>query len=299
MTDKINLYVNSSYRKADETTSSLKCIIPSGLIKSYGKDYLTLSITSFYCFNTLYQMDETNCDFALVFRNSAGAIYQTYYFTFVNCIGNPNVYDIRDELNTLMTNYCSVTYDKIKNLFEFTRTKAQDTNFNKMYLKILSCGTFLGFPKSQNKKEIEISLTNGLVSYQPVNVIYHQQLLINIDGDIQMSINNLDNKNSDIFEPSSVLFMKPIDIQRNQLITYDNYDGNASFQYKISQKDTINQINIRITNQDNEEISTLGDWTLTMQLERHDEDNTETLLTQIKEYIKYIFIVIGEYLMRH
>ena len=47
MTDKINLYINSSYRKKDETTSSIKCIVPSGLIKSYGKDYLTLSVTSF------------------------------------------------------------------------------------------------------------------------------------------------------------------------------------------------------------------------------------------------------------
>jgi hypothetical protein len=79
-------------------------------------------------------------------------------------------------------------------------------------------------------------------------------------------------------------------------ISSDNYDGNASFQYKISQKDTINQINVRITNQDNEEIATLGDWQLTMQLERHDENMTESLLTQIKEYISYIFLIIGTYL---
>ena len=75
--------------------------------------------------------------------------------------------------------------------------------------------------------------------------------------------------------------MKPIDINRNQLIMYDNYDGNASFQYKINQTDTINQINISITNQDNEDISTLGDWQMTLQLERHDEDMTEMLLKKI------------------
>ena len=57
-----------------------------------------------------------------------------------------------------------------------------------------------------------------------------------------------------------------------------------------------NQINIRITNQDNKEITTFGDWQLTMQLERHHEDITESLLTQIKEYISYIFLVIGTYL---
>jgi hypothetical protein len=162
----------------------------------------------------------------------------------------------------------------------------------KIYLKNKTCANFLGFSKDYINKEIEIT-TDGIYSYQPINVIYHQQLLINIDGDIQMSINNLDNKNSDILEPSSVLFMKPIDINKNQLIMYDNWDGNASFQYKISQKDTINQINVRITNQDNEEIATLGDWQLTMQLERHDENMTESLLTQIKEYISYIFLIIG------
>ena len=216
------------------------------------------------------------------------------YYNFVNCVGNPNVYDIRDELNTLLLNYVTVTYDKIKNLFLFVRTKAQDnTNYN-LYLKIKTCGTFLGFSKDYNNKEILIT-TAGLYSYQPINVNYHQQLLMNIDGDIQMAINNLDNKNSDVLEPSSVLFMKPIDINRNQLIMYDNYDGNASFQYKISQKDTINQINIHITNQDNEDITTLGDWQLTMQLERHDEDMTETILSQIKEYISYIFLIIGSY----
>lgn len=297
MTDKINLYINSSYRKKDETTSFLKCIVPSGLIKSYGKDYFTLSITSFYCFNTFYQMDETNNEFSLIIRNSDGDIHQLLLFSLDNCVGNPNVYDIRNELNELLDGYISVTYDKIKNLFLFTRTNATNHNHHKIYLKIKTCATFLGFSKDYKNKEIEIT-TDGVYSYQPINVIYHQQLLINIDGDIQMPINNLDNKNSDIFEASSVLFTKPIDIQKNQLIMYDNIDGNSSFQYKISQKDTINQINIRLTNQDNEDISTLGDWNLTLQFERHDEDMTESILNQIKEYIKYIFMVLGEFLTR-
>ena len=295
MTDKINLYVNSSYRKKDETTTNLKVIVPSGLIKSYGKDYFTLSITSFYCFNTLYQMDENNSDFNIVIRDISNNTFKYLFFSFVDCVGNPNVYNILEELNLLLNGYISVTYDKIKNLFLFTRTKAVDASNNKIYLKNKTCANFLGFSKDYINKEIEIT-TDGIYSYQPINVIYHQQILINIDGDIQMAINNLDNKNSDILEPSSVLFMKPIDINRNQLIMYDNIDGNASFQYKISQKDTINQINIRVTNQDNEDIITLGDWQLTMQLERHDEDITESLLTQIKEYISYIFLIIGTYL---
>ena len=294
MTNKINLYVNSSNKKTDETTTNLKCVIPSGLLPSYGKDYFTMSITSFYCYKTFYQMDSTNNEFNLIIRDTSDNLTQLLFFSFEDCIGNPNVYNIRDELNTLLNNYCSVTYDKIKNVFLFTRTKAHSTTNHKIFLKIKTCGTFLGFSRDYNNKEIEIT-EDGIYSYQPINVIYHQQLLINIDGGIPMSINNLDNRNG-VFKPSSIFFMKPLDINRHQLIMYDNFDANSSFQDRISQIENLNQINIRITNQDNEEISTLGDWQLTFQFEQHNEDITERLLTQIKEYISYLFIIIGNYL---
>jgi hypothetical protein len=90
--------------------------------------------------------------------------------------------------------------------------------------------------------------------------------------------------------------MWPFNLFKKKLNENQEVPKIPSFQYKISQKDTINQINIRITNQDNEPIPTLGDWQLTMQLERHDEDITESLLTQIKEYISYLFLIIGTYL---
>jgi hypothetical protein len=67
-----------------ETTTNLKVIVPSGLIKSYGKDYFTLSITSFYCFNTLYQMDETNSDFNVIIRDVSNNIFKYLFFSFVD-----------------------------------------------------------------------------------------------------------------------------------------------------------------------------------------------------------------------
>jgi hypothetical protein len=214
MTNKINIYINSSYRQPGETTSNLKCVIPSGLLKSYDQDYYTLSVTSFSCFNTLYQMDETNNEFHIVIRDISNNIFQYLFYGFVNCIGNPNVYDKRDNLNSLLDTLISVSYDKIKNLYLFTRTKAIDASNTKIYLKIKSSSNFLGFSKDYINKEIEIT-TDGVYSYQPINVIYHQQLLLNIDGGgIQMSINNLDNRNSDMFKPSTILFMKPIDMNK-------------------------------------------------------------------------------------
>ena len=62
-------------------------------------------------------MDSTNNEFNLIIRDTSDNLTQLLFFSFEDCIGNPNVYNIRDELNTLLNNYCSVTYDKIKNVF--------------------------------------------------------------------------------------------------------------------------------------------------------------------------------------
>jgi hypothetical protein len=84
------------------------------------------------------------------------------------------VYNIRDGLNALLKDYISVTYDKIKNLFLFAGRKAADASNNKIYLKNKTSDNFLGFSKDYINKEIEIT-TDGVYSYQPINVIYHKQ----------------------------------------------------------------------------------------------------------------------------
>jgi hypothetical protein len=99
-------------KRTDETTTHLKVIVLSGSIKSYGKDYFTLSITSFCCFNTLYQMDENNS--ALITLLEIQAIIYLNIFFSVDCVGNPNVYDMKDELSSLLNGYISVTCNKIK-----------------------------------------------------------------------------------------------------------------------------------------------------------------------------------------
>ncbi len=122
-------------------------------------------------------MDENNSDFNIVIRDTSNNIFKFVFFSFVDCEGNPSVHDIRDELNTLLNGYISVNYDKFKNLFLFTRTKATDASNNKIYLKNKTSANFLRFSKDYINKKIEIK-TDGVYSYQRINVIYHQQLLI-------------------------------------------------------------------------------------------------------------------------
>lgn len=112
--------------------------------------------------------------------------------------------------------------------------------------------------------------------------------MFNIDGDVQLPQNNLDNS-SMVCSPNSILFYKTIDQVKNKILTYDNNDGNTSFQYKLTANENINQFVINVTNQNFEYIPDLPDWQMCLQFEKCQEDRTEILLAQIKEYLRYIF----------
>lgn len=297
--DKINLYLNTKYKKSDETTGKNNIVIPSGLIKLYNNDYLTISVTAFYMYNTIYQMNNgINNTFQIIWRNINNSISDKFYYSLTKCIGSPNVYNIKDELNELLNNYVNVTYDKIKNIFYFKKTEMETSGHAKMYIKMDSnIMQFLGFPKSYKDKEIEIT-TAGISSIQTINVMYHQQLFFLLDGDIQFPQNNLDNQNSNVCQPTNILFVKCLDDSYNKIIKYDNLDANASFEYKLINTENINNINILVLNQDYELIPNLPDWFMTIQFCKRSEDNTEKLLTQLKDYLSYLFIMIGNVLFK-
>ena len=109
---KINIYVNSKNRKSDETPSNFNVIIPDGLLRVNKDEYFTLSVNSFYCYNDFYQCN-TNCNyFNLIFKTSLNTMYLTQKL-YLN-IGNPNVYDLLNDINTKLSGYLTCSYDNIK-----------------------------------------------------------------------------------------------------------------------------------------------------------------------------------------
>ena len=291
-TQKVNLYINSKFKKKDETNSRLKIVIPAGLLNLQGSDYYTMSVTGFHMFNTFYQLNENK--YFLIYHRNTNDNITTGKTAQLTCIGNPNVYQIRDDLIDVIKDFATVTYDKISNTFVFTRTSTQSSNENKLYISCINCGNFLGF---DNDVQVEILAGTGTESTYPINVIAHTQLFFNIDGDIQLPQNNLDNSET-ICTPNSILFYKSIDQDKNKLLAYDNVDGNSSFQFRLTAAETINQFVINVTNQNFEEIEDLPDWQMSLQFQKNQEDNTESLLTQIKEYLRYIFLTIANYVQR-
>ena len=294
--DKVNVYINSKNRATSETVSNFNIAIPDGLLRLYDKnEYWTLNVNFFSCFNNWYNcMTDFNDKFQLIYHNSSGV--QTEVLTFQLKEGNPDVYDVKTNLNTLLSGHVTVSYDKPRNVFIFTRSSDNPitTNRTKLYLKIINAEDFLGFPKSKRNTLIELPLTVGVSSEQPINVVGDEAITITINGDADLEGNTVDNFGSKDFVPSDIIFCQAIDVPPYSLIQYNNEDAGDSFQYRLKQIREIKNFNLIVKNQDNEVIPKMTDYLLTLQFVKHKSiDKTASLLEKILDYLKQIFMMIG------
>ena len=292
--DKVNVYINSKNRATSETVSNFNIAIPDGLLRLYDKnEYWTLNVNFFSCFNNWYNcMTDFNDKFQLIYHNSSGV--QTEVLTFQLKEGNPDVYDVKTNLNTLLSGHVTVGYDKPRNVFIFTRSSLITTNRTKLYLKIINAEDFLGFPISKRYLLIELPLLIDVYSEQPINVVGDEAITITINGDADLEGNTVDNFGSKDFVPSDIIFCQAIDVPPYALIQYNNEDAGDSFQYRLKQIREIKNFNLIVKNQDNEVIPKMTDYLLTLQFVKHKSiDKTASLLEKILDYLKQIFMMIG------
>ena len=294
--DKVNVYINSKNRAANETVSNFNVAIPDALLRLYDKnEYWTLNVNFFSCFNSWYNcMNNFNDEFELIYHNNSGV--QTEVIKCKLTEGNPDVYDVKTNLNALLKNHATVNYDKPRNLFVFKRSSDNPTTTSrtKLYLNIINAEDFLGFPKSKRKTLIELPLLTNVYSEQPINVVGDEAITINVHGDVDLEANTVDNFGSKEFVPSDIIFCQAIDVPPYALLQYNNEDAGDSFQYRLKQIREIKNFNLVVKNQDNEVIPKMTDYLLTLQFVKHKSiDKTASLLEKILDYLKQIFMMIG------
>ena len=292
--DKVNVYINSKNRVANEAVSNFNVAIPDGLLRLYDKnEYWTLNVNFFSCFNSWYNcMIDFNDKFQLIYHNSNGI--QTEVLPFQLTEGNPDVFEVKTNVNTLLSGHVTVTYDKPRNVFIYTRSSLITTNRTKLYLNIISAEDFLGFPKSKRNTLIELPLAVGVYSEQPINVVGDEAITITINGDADLEGNTVDNFGTNEYVPSDIIFCQAIDVKPYALLQYNNEDSGDSFQYRLKQIREIKNFSLIVKNQDNEIIPKMTDYLLTLQFVKHKTtDKNTSLLTQILDYLKQIFMMIG------
>jgi hypothetical protein len=294
MFEKVCVFINSKNRAANEAVSNFNVAIPDALLRLYNKnEYWTLNVNYFSCFNSWYNCQTNfNDEFQLIYYDNEDNINETINLRLIE--GNPDVYDIKNQLIKILKNHVNVNYDKPKNVYIFKRTSIITNEKHKLYLNIINAEDFLGFSKNTRNTLIELPLLTDVYSEQPINVIGDEAITISINGDTNMETSTIDNFSSKEYVPSDIIFCQPIDVPPYSLLQYANEDSDDSFQYRLKPIKDIKYFNLKIKNQDNEIIPTMTDYMLTLQFVKHKTHNkTETLLESILDYLRQMFMMIG------
>ena len=232
--------------------------------------------------------------FQIVMCNMDDEITSIFDYTLQD--GNPNVNDVRTNLNSILLNKVAIQYDRIRNKFIYKRTLPITTDNFKMYLRIINSEDFLGFYKSDRDKLILLPYFSNTYSNSIVNISGDEAIIIKISGDCILSGNTVDNFGITTYQPSNIIFMKPIDVASNGLLKYSNEDGGDSFQYRIANIEQITYFELTIHNQDDEFIPNFSDYILLLQFVRHttEENKLNSLLETLIDYVKQIYLRISQ-----
>ena len=283
---KVNIYVHSKFRNTDETSSNFKVVVPDGLLKVGPNEYFSLDVNCFHMYNTIYQCNTNSNHFHLVFRRSDNSVYMIGDYNLT--IGNPNVYDVLSNLQSLLSVYLTLSYDRLTNKFTYYRTYFQDSNYYNMYLKPINSSNFLGL-----KNNVETLISSlGTLCTNPLNVNSIHAINITMDGDISFKNNNIDNAYG-FYQNSDIILQKAIDVPKNGLIKYENIDGGDSFHYLLCNTDRIKYFSFTVYDQDMNVINDLPDYSIHLQFIIHQNDNTQKLLSKLVDYTNHSYLILG------
>ena len=290
--EKINLYINSKNRDKNDNINNINISLPNGLLSCNIDEYFVLNVNSFYTCANWYNCTSKNNACRFIVKDHDEIIVETFDIKLP--IGNLNVLQILSILNNILVNHVLITYDSISNKFTFTRKHQPSPNEFIIILECINCGNFIGFDNGTN---IEIT-HEGVLSQNKINVITLKAINIKVQGDINMINSTIDNFSSSRFQPNDIIFHKVIDTKSNNVLGYKNNDASNNFNYVLSNNNSgqINFFSLLILDQDLVLIDDIDDYFLHLQFIKMKKQNTEILLLKLVDYVKDIFLMMGNYL---
>ena len=201
---------------------------------------------------------------------------------------------IERALTFALVGFVKMAYNSIGNVFEFARDQSLSSVHHKIYLLPISCGQFLGL---KNNVEVEIT-TFGIESEYKINVITLKEINVRVSGDIDLVNGTLDNFTSSTFQRNDIIFSYVIDTKFYNCLRYSNSDASNNFNYVLSNNNSgqINNFTLSILDQDLNPVEDMEDYVLHLQFIKTKKQTPEMILYKLLEYVKDIFLMIGNYL---
>jgi acyl carrier protein len=189
----------------------------------------------------------------------------------------------------------NITYDKKTNKFIYTKQNQNHT----IILEPINCHALLGFKITET--QITIPSNSSLTSTIPINVMSITNLFIHLDAGFDLSINdnNLDNfkNNGNLVKPNNIVCAIPIKNCYNSIISYENYDGGTSFNFKANKQEIVQSLSLTIKDHYDNPIPDFPDFNMIIQLTKKLKINPHTsLLRTINDSIMRILFLFTSFL---
>ena len=280
-TNNLNVFI-SSHNIKDENVYDFTVNFPQDYLKCGPDEGIKVNLINFNCDNSFYNVKAgVNNQFEIIRKDLDDNIIETIPFSIEE--GNYNVHQLRDYLNILMDGYVKVTYNKVKNIYQYDDIY-NDVNF-RIYINTINCNQFLGI-------DGEV-LINNTTSYN-VNMNYRSKIILKVNGVSfeKASIENFGTYQK--FEQSSMFFIyDKTDIPFFGRISYKNEDGGDSFNYNIYDK-SITTLRFLLVDENDNYYNDVKDYNMILQFTIVKRDKAEMLEATkgLLEYLKQISVMI-------
>jgi len=295
---RINLYLNSANRTLGDSASSFEMTMINSLVTADTNEIFFLNIIQFNTFNNFYQVQTGyNTDFQIILKPTSGS---NQIITGIIPYGNLSVYDILNYVSVSLSGLITITYDKLKNKFIFTRIINNTTLYNgiyisNIYLNIINCEQLLGFSRTSRNSNIEFVYNIAKYSDVPINVISITNFFVHVSGDLYLNDENYDNHNSSEVDNNNIIFSMAVDKPFNTCLSYNNSDGGNSFYFRLDNcKTNINHFRLEIRDQFNQLIPNFPEYNMILQFTKKTRENLFIIpLLDIKNYLMQLYLMIG------
>lgn len=282
----LNVIISSKNKQKSDTNSSMVVKLIDNIFTNNNNEDFYVSLSSFNMIKSFYACQNgLNNHFQVLFRIPGEAVVIEKFDTYITQ-GNYDVMSLMREIKTLTNNALfDITYDVKLNKFVYKNLFQPAIE---VYIKPITAGIFMGF---ENGQEYKIE-TDGTYSSKFINISGYSQMLIKLDGDINID-NTISNVQSSTFVYDRVLAIIPLqDIAPMDSIMYRS-DGSNIFRHKIGGT-VLPSFQVKIVNEDGNEFPQMSDWIMALKFEQMRRDNRQlttlnNLLDEIRFYIMKMF----------
>jgi hypothetical protein len=216
-----NIYINSANRGINEKPYDFTVFFDNQEIQVERNEGVNVNIVSFSLLNSMYNISQYSRNNTFILRNIA----LNSDITITIPYGNYSVYTFRDQLNVLLANIITVTYNVATNIYTYKNISASSYSYS---INPLTCSKLLGLTTTTS-----ISPLGTTSTY--VNMVSYQQVILRCPTLVfeSNSLDNIQDKNNFISVSDILYWVNKQDVEPFKMINYKNEDGSTLYNYNV------------------------------------------------------------------